>query len=153
MRQNKWRFMSRRDANPSLPTDHTQTELPLGSCYVSVGGYGTVEIRAAHDGGIHGKSVRLALPCRMDGTGEGECVVQPSDTLVIHGAHGEIARIDVQQVVDHEKYAGFRLLGDNEPGEEPESSSRDGLLAFEEFLAGVSARQLKEKEDQERTSQ
>jgi hypothetical protein len=147
-------------SNKRKPTTHQQpqyshsneaeVELPLATCYVSVGGYGTVEIRAVHDQGIHGKSVRLALPCRSEDPGEGECILQPNDSFVIYGAHGEIARIPVQRVIDYESYAGFRVLMDESPAESPGAEADAAIHAFELYLAGVSAQQLREKERRER---
>jgi hypothetical protein len=147
---NKRKLAARRETQ-SPHSDRREVELPLATCYVGVGGYGTVEIRAMHDQGIHGKSVRLALPCRTDTPGEGECVLQPSDALVIYGTHGEIARIPVQRVIDHESYAGFRLVIDGSAVESSgENAGADAIDAFERYLAGVSARQLREKERRER---
>lgn len=149
MRHSKRRFVARRKPAQQAARDDLHTELPLGSCYVGVGGYGTVEIRALHDRAIEGKSVRLALPCRNDGTGEGEAILQPSDTLVIHGTHGEITRIPVQEVIERESFAGFRLLLHDQPVEAAGTDARDAIGALEQYLAGVSARELNQKERRE----
>ncbi len=151
MLHNKRKLAKQREAQ-QLRSHLTELELPLATCYVAVGGYGMVEIRAVHDQSIHGKSVRLALPCRTDTPGEGECVLQPNDMLTIHGAHGEIARIPVQSVIDHESYAGFRVLVDGRTVEESGDDADAAIHAFERYLAGVSARQLNEKERRERES-
>ncbi len=153
MRHNKQRFVARRTAKQPADRDDRHTELPLGTCYVGVGGYGTVEIRAVHDRAIEGKSVRLALPCRNDGTGEGECVLQPSDTLVIYGPEGEITRIPVQDVIARESYAGFRLLLHDQPVEAAGTEPGAALAALQQYLTGVSARQLNQKERRERESE
>lgn len=146
---NKRKLGAHQETQSSEP-GQAEFELPLATCYVGVGGYGTVEIRAVHDQGIHGKSVRLALPCRSDNPGEGECVLQPNDSFVIYGTHGQIARIPVQRVIDQESYAGFRVLMDGSPAEVPGEDADAAIHAFEQYLAGVSARQLREKERRER---
>ncbi len=152
MRRSRRLFGARRRPKEQAARDERHIELPLGTCYVGVGGYGTVEIRAVHDRAIQGKSVRLALPCRNDGKGEGECVLQPSDTLVIHGMRGEITRIPVQEVIERQKFAGFRVLLHDQAGEATGPDHQDAVADFEHYLAGVSARELNQKERRERES-
>ena len=118
-----------------------EAELPVGSCYVSVGGYGVVEIIVRYDRETTGPSVALALPYHSGAT-PADCLVRPQDTLLIGNAHGPIAEIPVQTVLDRPGFAGFRDLG----AKQPPAASGAGMPAFEQFLAGVSARTLNEAE-------
>ena len=85
-------------------------ELLLGTCYVQVGGYNTVELRAIGAETRPATGVRLGIPMGTTVPREGECVLAPTDTIVICGRAGEIARISVARIVADGAYAGFRVL-------------------------------------------
>jgi hypothetical protein len=55
-------------------------ELLLGTCYVGVGGYDTVELRALCEQAHPGTGVRLGMPMGTTRPREGECVLAPTDT-------------------------------------------------------------------------
>jgi hypothetical protein len=128
-------------------------ELLLGTCYVRVGGYHTVELRAIGAETCPGTGVRLGMPMGTTEPREGECVLAPTDTIVICGRAGEIARIAVARIVAEGAYAGFRVLPSDRDPDGGASNGAAAVRALEHFLAGVSARALTEKERQERAAE
>jgi hypothetical protein len=125
-------------------------ELPLVTCYVGVGGYGTVELRAVCSNERSGPSVYLRIPSNLTDPQEAECVLQTADTIVVRGTAGEIARIPVAEIVARGAYAGCRIVGLTSDPDDPATAGRSAVATFEDYLAGISARDLAAKERQER---
>ncbi len=77
-----------------------------------------------------------------------EWLLQASDCLVIRNGRGRIVEIRVQTILDRRSFAGFHVLDANRAAAAP--GTDEGMRAFEQFLAGVSARTLNEQECRER---
>jgi hypothetical protein len=94
------------------------------------------------------EALHRVLLDRLGSAGQPECLLQPSDRLIIRNGRGDIAEIAVQTILDHGSFAGFCVL--DPTGRALAVASETSLQAFEHYLAGVSARTLNAKEQRER---